>query len=63
VSDPILGQVVKAILVVSDVKPTEAEVLAHCRAHLEDFMLPRIVEFRDELPKTSSGKINKLALT
>ena len=36
---------------------TEAQVLAHCRAHLEDFMVPKYVEFRDELPMTSSGKV------
>ncbi|MEJ2558385.1 MAG: hypothetical protein P8186_19645, partial [Anaerolineae bacterium] len=36
--------------------------LAHCRAHLEDFMVPKYVEFRDKLPKTSSGKIKKTGL-
>ena len=63
VNDPILGQAIKAILVVKDAPLTSAEVLAHCRAHLEDFMVPRIVEFRSELPKTTSGKIKKTALT
>ncbi len=62
VPDPILGEVPKAILVVDDVKITEAQVLAHCRAHLEDFMVPRYVEFRSELPKTTSGKIKKTDL-
>jgi len=37
-------------------------VLRHCRAHLEDFMVPRIVEFVDALPKTDSGKIKKTDL-
>jgi hypothetical protein len=37
-------------------------VLAHCRAHLEDFMVPKSLEFRDSLPKNASGKIDKLAL-
>jgi acyl-coenzyme A synthetase/AMP-(fatty) acid ligase len=36
--------------------------LAHCRGHLEDFMVPKELEFRDELPKTTSGKIKKDAL-
>lgn len=31
-------------------------------ARLEDFMVPRLVEFRDALPKTSSGKIRRAAL-
>jgi acyl-coenzyme A synthetase/AMP-(fatty) acid ligase len=62
VPDPILGQAPKAILVVQGVELSEAQVLAHCRANLEDFMVPKYVEFRSELPKTSSGKIKKTDL-
>lgn len=62
VEDPILGQAVKAFLVLDEVKLSEAEVLAHCRSHLEDFMVPKYVEFRDHLEKTSSGKIKKTNL-
>lgn len=60
--DPLLGEAVHALLVVEGPGLTEAQVLAHCRANLEDFMVPRSVEFRDSLPKTASGKVNKLAL-
>ncbi len=63
VPDPILGQVPKAILVIEGEELTEAKVLAHCRANLEDFMVPKYVEFRSELPKTSSGKIKKTGLS
>jgi len=38
------------------------DILRHCRAHLEDFIVPRYVEFRDDLPKTGSGKIKKTGL-
>jgi amino acid adenylation domain-containing protein len=62
VPDPVLGQAVKALLVVNGAKLTEKEVLAHCRTHLEDFMVPKHVEFRTELPKTTSGKIKKTDL-
>jgi long-chain acyl-CoA synthetase len=62
VPDPIMGEAVKAFVVPDSVQLTEAEVLAHCRAHLEDFMVPKYVEFRDRLPKTSSGKIKKTGL-
>jgi len=62
VPDPILGQAIKAFLVVKGVQRTKAEVLAHCRAHLEDHLVPKDVEFRDELPKTSSGKIHRAGL-
>jgi acyl-CoA synthetase (AMP-forming)/AMP-acid ligase II len=62
VPDPILGEVPKAFLVLGGVELNEAQVLAHCRANLEDFMMPKYIEFRRELPKTSSGKIKKTDL-
>ena len=62
VPDPILGQAVKAFIAAADPALTETDVIAHCRAHLEEFMLPRHVVFRDELPKTGSGKIRKVDL-
>jgi acyl-coenzyme A synthetase/AMP-(fatty) acid ligase len=63
VPDPILGEAVKAFVVLDGIQLTEAEVLAHCRANLEDYMVPKNVEFRDELPKTTSGKIKKTDLS
>lgn len=62
VPDPTAGEAVKAYVVASGRSYTEAEIIAHCRAHLEDFMVPKYVEFRAELPMTSSGKISKLGL-
>jgi acyl-coenzyme A synthetase/AMP-(fatty) acid ligase len=63
VPDPVLGQAVKAVLVLaSGVRVTQTEVLAHCRAHLEDHMVPKYVEFRSELPKTGSGKLQRNSL-
>lgn len=59
---PILGQAIKAFVVTKDSSLTEKDVLRHCRAHLEDFMVPQVVEFCPELPKTSSGKIKKTEL-
>lgn len=59
VPDPILGEAIKAFVVTNNPDLTEKEVLRHCRAHLEDFMVPQMVVFRDALPKTSSGKITK----
>jgi fatty-acyl-CoA synthase len=41
--------------------PTEADIIAHCRAHLAAYKLPRTVVFA-ELPKTSTGKIQKFVL-
>ena len=62
VPDPLLGQAIKAFIVVNDASLTPQAVLAHCRRNLEDLMVPKHVEFRSELPKTSSGKINKTGL-
>lgn len=60
VPDPVLGQAIKAVLVLGEgVTLTEKEVLRHCARHLEDFMVPKSVEFRDALPKTDSGKIRR----
>lgn len=59
VDDPLLGQAVKAYIVTRNRELTEQMVLRHCRAHLEDYMMPKYVQFCDSLPKTSSGKIKK----
>jgi acyl-coenzyme A synthetase/AMP-(fatty) acid ligase len=63
VPDPVLGEAIKAIIVNKGAELSEREVIQHCRAHLEDFMAPQVVEFRDALPKTSSGKIKKTGLS
>jgi len=62
VTDPVLGQVVKAFVVQEGDELTPAHILRHCRVHLEDFMVPKLVEFCVQLPKTSSGKIKKTDL-
>jgi acyl-CoA synthetase (AMP-forming)/AMP-acid ligase II len=62
VPDPVLGQAVKAFVVQEDNAIAEADILRHCRTHLEDFMVPKYIELCTELPKTSSGKIKKTDL-
>ncbi len=63
VDDPILGQAIKAFLVLQPGSQlTERDVLRHCRANLEDFMIPQMIEFRGALPKNASGKIQKTDL-
>jgi fatty-acyl-CoA synthase len=42
-------------------EPTVDEIIAHCRAHLAAYKVPRHVVFT-EVPKTSTGKIQKYAL-
>lgn len=62
VPDPIMGQVIKAVIVAPGAGLTESDVISHCKARLEDFMVPRQVEFRSELPKTGSGKVRRIDL-
>jgi acyl-coenzyme A synthetase/AMP-(fatty) acid ligase len=60
VSDPVLGQAVKALVVLRDgVQMTARDVQRHCAGCLEDFMVPADVEFLAELPKSENGKILK----
>ncbi|XP_057809281.1 trans-cinnamate:CoA ligase, peroxisomal-like [Salvia miltiorrhiza] len=42
--------------------PSEAEIIHHCRNNLPHFMVPKMVQFMDELPKTATGKIQKFQL-
>jgi long-chain acyl-CoA synthetase len=62
IPDPLLGQVVKAFLVAPGAALSEAVVISYCKARLEEVMVPRKVEFRNELPKTGSGKIRRMDL-
>jgi len=61
--DPIRGQVVKASIVLT--KGTEGteelkkEIQNYVKTHTAPYKYPRIVEFRTELPKTISGKIQR----
>jgi long-chain acyl-CoA synthetase len=63
VPDPMLGQAIRAIVAVEPDSGLDARtVIAHCRSRLEDFMLPREVEFREALPKSANGKIERARL-
>jgi amino acid adenylation domain-containing protein len=57
--DSILGQAIGALVVVSDPALTERDLIRHCARHLEDFMVPKFVEFRQRLPKTETGKVSR----
>jgi long-chain acyl-CoA synthetase len=57
VPDTRAGELVKAIVVRRDAAVTEADIRAHCEANLTGYKRPRVIEFRDELPKSTVGKI------
>lgn len=51
------GETVKICVVKKDDSLTKDELIAHCKRNLTGYKIPKIVEFRDELPKTNVGKI------
>ncbi|HVS65512.1 MAG TPA: AMP-binding protein [Thermoanaerobaculia bacterium] len=57
------GESVHAVVVpVPAAELTEEQVVAHARAHLAGYKIPRSISFADELPKTGSGKVLKREL-
>lgn len=57
VPDEQSGEAVKAFIVRKDPALTSEAVIAHCRANLTGYKMPRQIEFRDTLPKSPVGKI------
>ena len=57
VKDERSGEVVKIFVVRTDEALTEQDIIDHCRENLTGYKRPKMVEFRDELPKTNVGKI------
>lgn len=51
------GEMVKIFVVAKQDDLDEAALIKHCREHLTNYKVPKLVEFRDELPKTNVGKI------
>ncbi|PPS12939.1 hypothetical protein GOBAR_AA07701 [Gossypium barbadense] len=43
-------------------KPSEKEIIQYCRDRLPHYMVPKMVVFESELPKTSTGKVQKFIL-
>ena len=51
------GEVVKIFIVKKDPSLTEEELLSFCKSNLTGYKVPKVVEFREELPKSNVGKI------
>jgi long-chain acyl-CoA synthetase len=65
VPDPEVGENVKAIVVLETEargKLLEEEIIAYCRERLAHYKVPKIVEFRGEVPKTDVGKVSRREL-
>ena len=57
VPDEKSGEAVKVVVVKKDPNLTKEDVIEHCRKHLTGYKMPKVVEFRTDLPKTPVGKI------
>jgi long-chain acyl-CoA synthetase len=57
IPDVAQGERVKVFVVRRNPSLTEEQVIAHCRKNLTGYKVPKVVEFRDELPQTNVGKI------
>jgi long-chain acyl-CoA synthetase len=61
--DALKGEVAKAYIVLrGGAEADEAAILAHCRYHLAAYKVPCAIQFVDDVPKTSSGKIMRREL-
>jgi len=63
VADELLGSRLRAVIAPAGAAGLSREdVLDHCRKWLPGYMVPDVVEFRDELPRTSTGKVDRAGL-
>jgi long-chain acyl-CoA synthetase len=57
VNDGPAGEAVKVFIVKKDLELTESQVLEYCKTQLTNYKRPKFIEFRNELPKSTVGKI------
>ncbi|HEX7996358.1 MAG TPA: amino acid adenylation domain-containing protein, partial [Streptosporangiaceae bacterium] len=62
VPDELIGSRLRAVVTADGSNLTREDVLEHCRRWLPSYMVPDIVEFRQEMPRTSTGKVDRAGL-
>jgi len=65
VPDPKAGAIIKAYVVLQSEargKISEEDIISYCRENLAHYKVPKIIEFRGELPKTDVGKVSRREL-
>ncbi|HMC03807.1 MAG TPA: AMP-dependent synthetase, partial [Cellulomonadaceae bacterium] len=63
VPDDKWGETVKALVVTAEgADVTDEDLIAHCRERLAHYKCPRSIEFRAELARTATGKLQKFKL-
>jgi acyl-CoA synthetase (AMP-forming)/AMP-acid ligase II len=57
------GETIKALVVLAPgAQVTEADLIAHCKSRVASYKAPTSIEFRPEIPRTATGKIQKFKL-
>ncbi|MEH6567120.1 MAG: AMP-binding protein [Halopseudomonas sp.] len=62
VPDERTGEAIKVYVSLNDAELDEAAIIAHCREHLTGYKIPKHVEIREDLPKSSVGKLLRRVL-
>ncbi|MFL9871574.1 AMP-binding protein [Paraburkholderia megapolitana] len=62
IPDVAQGERIKVFVVSRNPSLTAEQIIQHCRKNLTGYKVPKVVEFRDELPQTNVGKILRRAL-
>ena len=57
VKGPHEGEIVKAVVVLREEECKKHEILSYCKERLAEFKIPKIIEFRQEIPRSPLGKI------
>jgi acyl-CoA synthetase (AMP-forming)/AMP-acid ligase II len=61
--DPILGEAICAVIVLKDGHTaSDKDILVHCTKNLPAFKVPKYVQFAESLPKTQSGKVQRVRI-
>lgn len=63
IPDDMLGKAIKAFIVLKDGAPSDQkEILKYCAENMETIMVPKYINFKENLPRTANGKIDKKQL-
>ncbi|MFA7388461.1 MAG: class I adenylate-forming enzyme family protein, partial [Thiohalobacteraceae bacterium] len=63
VPDELLGQVIKLIVVKRPGTELDGKTIQrHCKQNLAAYKIPKLIEFADTIPRTSSGKVQRFKL-
>lgn len=62
IADEKTGEAVKLVVVKKDPQLSSEHIIEFCRGQLTNYKIPRVIEFRDSLPKSNVGKILRRAL-